>query len=179
MSDFLPVLLGSDANVYGMARSFYQQYGVRSVAICKGALVATSNTNLVKIAVLEPDLENDETFVKNADRLRKAHADKPLVLVSCADGYTVLMGRHRDALKPYYHFACPELQTVLDLDIKENFYRACEAHGLSYPKRQPAMRRTIKNIELPFAFPVIIKASNSPGVLELHLPPQEKGVPCQ
>ncbi|MFQ8907103.1 MAG: hypothetical protein ACLR7K_08780 [Subdoligranulum sp.] len=64
MSDFLPVLLGSDANVYGMARSFYQQYGVRSVAICKGALVATSNTNLVKIAVLEPDLENDETFVK-------------------------------------------------------------------------------------------------------------------
>ena len=48
MSDFLPVLLGSDANVYGMARSFYQQYGVRSVAICKGALVATSNTNLTK-----------------------------------------------------------------------------------------------------------------------------------
>ena len=68
MSDFLPVLLGSDANVYGMARSFYQQYGVRSVAICKGALVATSNTNLVKIAVLEPDLENDETFVKTPMR---------------------------------------------------------------------------------------------------------------
>lgn len=100
MSDFLPVLLGSDANVYGMARSFYQQYGVRSVAICKGALVATSNTNLVKIAVLEPDLENDETFVKTLTDYAKAHADKPLVLVSCADGYTVLMGRHRDALKP-------------------------------------------------------------------------------
>ena len=56
MTDFLPVLLGSDANVYGMARSFYQQYGVRSVAICKGALVATANSNLVKIAVLEPEL---------------------------------------------------------------------------------------------------------------------------
>ena len=72
MSDFLPVLLGSDANVYGMARSFYQQYGVRSVAICKGALVATSNTNLVKIAVLEPDLENDETFVKTLTDYAKA-----------------------------------------------------------------------------------------------------------
>ena len=177
MFDFLPVLLGSDANVYGMARSFYQQYGVRSVAICKGALVATSNTNLVKIAVLEPDLENDETFVKTLTDYAKAHADKPLVLVSCADGYTVLMGRHRDALKPYYHFACPELQTVLDLDIKENFYRACEAHGLSYPKTATCNAQNYKNIELPFAFPVIIKRA-IPRVLELHFPTR-KGVPCQ
>ncbi|MFZ2534502.1 MAG: ATP-grasp domain-containing protein, partial [Gemmiger qucibialis] len=174
MSDFLPVLLGSDANVYGMARSFYQQYGVRSVAICKGALVATSNTNLVKIAVLEPDLENDETFVKTLTDYAKAHADKPLVLVSCADGYTVLMGRHSDALKPYYHFACPELQTVLDLDIKENFYRACEAHGLSYPKTATCNAQNYKNIELPFAFPVIIKASNSPAYWNCTFPHKKK-----
>lgn len=95
MTDFLPVLLGSDANVYGMARSFYQQYGVRSVAICKGALVATANSNLVKIAVLEPELEDDAVFEKTLIDFARAHAGTPLVLVSCADGYTVLMARHR------------------------------------------------------------------------------------
>ena len=100
--------------------------------------------------------------------------DKPLVLVSCADGYTVLMGRHRDALKPYYHFACPELQTVLDLDIKENFYRACEAHGLSYPKTATCNAQNYKNIELPFAFPVIIKASNSPAYWNCTFPHKKK-----
>ena len=39
MQTFQPVLLGSDANVYGMARSFYAQYVVVSDAICKAVLV--------------------------------------------------------------------------------------------------------------------------------------------
>ena len=123
MTDFLPVLLGSDANVYGMARSFYGQYGVTSAAVCKGALVATANSKLVKIAVLEPRLEEDEVFVRTLVDFARRQT-RPLVLVSCADGYTILLARHREELAPYYHFACPDLQTVLDLDIKDNFYRA-------------------------------------------------------
>ena len=53
MKDLLPVLLGSDANVYGMARSFYMEYGVTSLAIGKGALAATANSRLVKMAVVK------------------------------------------------------------------------------------------------------------------------------
>ena len=174
MTDFLPVLLGSDANVYGMARSFYQQYGVHSVAVCKGALVATANSNLVKIAVLEPQLEDDEVFERTLIEFAKAHADKPLVLVSCADGYTILMARHREALRPYYHFACPELETVLALDIKDNFYRACEEHGLSYPKTTTCTAQNYGTIELPFEFPVIIKASNSPAYWNCSFPHKKK-----
>ena len=40
----LPVLLGGDANVYGMARSFWEAFGVRSVAVCRRALPALAAT---------------------------------------------------------------------------------------------------------------------------------------
>ena len=56
---FIPVLLGTDVNVYGMARSFheaYGEYGVTSYAIGKKALGATSDSKIVKVAVVEPDL---------------------------------------------------------------------------------------------------------------------------
>ena len=172
--DFLPVLLGSDANVYGMARSFYQQYGVVSAAVCKARLVATANSRLVHIAVVEPELEDDAVFEKTLIDFAKAHSDKPLVLVSCADGYTILLGRHREALRPYYHFACPPVETVLALDIKDNFYRACQAHGLSYPKTATCTAVDYRTVKLPFDFPVIIKASNSMAYWNCSFPHKKK-----
>lgn len=174
MTDFQPVLLGSDANVYGMARSFYAQYGVVSDAICKGVLVATRNTGLVNIAVVEPNLEDDETFVHTLLTYAENHKGKKLLLVSCADGYTVLMARHRAALSTCFYFACPELQTVLDLDIKDNFYRACAAHGLSYPLTATCTAQNYREVELPFEFPVIIKASNSPAYWNCTFPHKKK-----
>ena len=48
-TDFIPVLLGSDVNVYGMARSFHEAYGIPSVAIGKGRLNATSNSRIVSV----------------------------------------------------------------------------------------------------------------------------------
>ena len=174
MTDFLPVLLGSDANVYGMARSFYQQYGVTSAAICKARLVATANSKLVRIAVVEPSLEDDAVFEKTLIEFAKTNPGKPLVLVSCADGYTILLGRHREALRPYYHFACPPVETVLSLDIKDNFYKACEAHGLSYPKTATCTADNYRSVTLPFDFPVIIKASNSMAYWNCTFPHKKK-----
>ena len=175
MTDFLPVLLGSDANVYGMARSFYSQYGVVSAAICKGRLVATANTRLVNIAVVEPALETDEVFVKTlVDFAKSQKSERPLVLVSCADGYTILMARNREAITPYYHFACPSLENVLNLDIKDNFYRACAAHGLAYPKTAACNAENYQKAALPFAFPCIIKASNSAAYWNCDFPHKKK-----
>ena len=174
MQNFQPVLLGSDANVYGMARSFYTAYGVVSDVICKAVLVACRNTKLVRIAKVEPKLEEDEVFVTTLLDYAKAHAGTPLVLVSCADGYTILLARHREALAPYFRFACPDLDTVLTLDIKDNFYRACDAYGLDHPRTATCTAQNYKTAELPFDFPVIIKPSNSMAYWNCHFPHKKK-----
>ena len=174
MQNFQPVLLGSDANVYGMARSFYTAYGVVSDVICKAVLVACRNTKLVRIAKVEPKLEEDEVFVATLLGYAKAHAGTPLVLVSCADGYTILLARHREALAPYFRFACPDLDTVLTLDIKDNFYRACDAYGLDHPRTATCTAQNYKTAELPFDFPVIIKPSNSMAYWNCHFPHKKK-----
>lgn len=174
MKDLLPVLLGSDANVYGMARSFYMEYGVTSLAIGKGALAATANSKLVKMAVVEPNLEDDAVFVRTLTDFAKAHSGKTLVLVSCGDNYTGLMARARAALEPYYKFACPTPELVAELDTKEFFYQACERHGLSYPRTFGCTNENYKTVELPFPFPCIIKASNSVAYWNCKFPHKEK-----
>lgn len=174
MKDLLPVLLGSDANVYGMARSFYMEYGVTSLAIGKGALAATANSKLVKMAVVEPNLEDDAVFVRTLTDFAKAHTGKTLVLVSCGDNYTGLMARARAALEPYYKFACPTPELVAELDTKEFFYKVCERHGLSYPRTFGCTNENYKTVELPFPFPCIIKASNSVAYWNCKFPHKKK-----
>lgn len=174
MKDLLPVLLGSDANVYGMARSFYMEYGVTSLAIGKGALAATANSRLVKMAVVEPNLEDDAVFVRTLTDFAKAHTGKTLVLVSCGDNYTGLMARARAALEPYYKFACPTPELVAELDTKEFFYQACERHGLSYPRTFGCTNENYKTVKLPFPFPCIIKASNSVAYWNCKFPHKKK-----
>jgi len=83
--DFIPILLGTDANAYGMARSFYEEYGLKSLAIGKGALVATANSKIVTVVRQEPDLENDEVFVKTLRDFAGEHKGKTLLSFFCHD----------------------------------------------------------------------------------------------
>ena len=162
---FIPVLLGTDVNVYGMARSFheaYGEYGVTSYAIGKKALGATSDSKIVKVAVVEPDLEDDAVFVKTLVKFAEEHQNgKKLLLVPCGDNYIKLLVRNQEALRPYYVFTCIDEPLLMRLSIKESFYQVCTEHGFEFPKTTTCNAENYKTVELPFDFPCIIKPSNS------------------
>lgn len=172
---FVPVLLGSDMNVYGMARSFHEAYGLHSVAIGKGRLGATANSRIVTVEVVEPRLEEDEVFCKTLiDFAGRYPKDLPLLLVPCGDNYTKMLVRNQDALRDYYRFVTIDEPLLQQLGTKETFYALCEQHGFAFPKTTTVTVNNYQAFELPFDFPVVIKPSNSVAYWNCHFPHKKK-----
>lgn len=172
--DFLPVLLGSDMNVYGMARSFHEAYGIKSVAVGKGRLNATSHSRIVSVEEVEPNLEDDKVFVDTLLRFAKRYPGRTLLLVPCGDNYTKLLARNQDKLRGAYAFTCIDEPLLTQLGIKENFYKVCSEHGFAFPKTTTCTFETYKGFQLPFDFPVIIKPSNSVAYWNCRFPHKKK-----
>ena len=159
--DFLPVLLGSDINAYGMARSFHEAYGYKSVAVGKGRLPVILNSHIVEVQKVEPRLEEDEIFVSTLTEFAKRYEGVRLLLVPCGDNYIKMLVRNQDALRGIYEFECIDEALLMRLSLKESFYEVCEEHGFSFPKTTTCSYENYKETVLPFDFPVIIKPSNS------------------
>lgn len=174
-SPFVPVLLGSDVNVYGMARSFHEAYGLRSAAVAKGRLGATSNSRIVTVAVTEPRLEEDAVFTDTLIRFASRYdSSVPLLLVPCGDNYARLLSRNQDALRPYYRFAISDAGLLERLSTKETFYSICTEHGFLFPQTDACTAENWKGYRPPFDFPVVIKPSNSVAYWNCRFPHKKK-----
>lgn len=162
MSDvsFIPVLLGSDVNVYGMARSFHEEYGINSIAISKTIFTACVDSKIIDF-ILEPDLENPDKFLTKLIEVSNANKDKKLVLVPCGDGYVKLLVKFQEKLKDYYYFNCVTEDLFEKLSLKESFYEICDKYGFQFPKTEVVSYEDYKLKDIDIPFPVIIKASNS------------------
>ena len=172
--DFLPVLLGSDMNVYGMARSFHQAYGIKSVAVGKGMLGATSHSRIVSVEAVEPNLEDDKVFCDTLLKFAERYPGRTLLLVPCGDNYIKLLVRNQDKLRGAYRFECIDEPLLMRLSIKESFYEVCREHGFAFPKTTTCSYENYKDVELPFDFPVIIKPSNSVAYWNCRFPHKKK-----
>ena len=172
--DFLPVLLGSDINVYGMARSFHEAYGYKSVAVGKGILPACTHSHIVEVLKVEPRLEEDDVFVRTLTEFAKNFSGQRLLLVPCGDNYIKMLVRNQTKLRGIYEFECISEELLMRLSIKESFYQVCEEHGFSFPKTTTCTYENHKNLELPFDFPVIIKPSNSVAYWNCKFPHKKK-----
>lgn len=175
---FQPILLGSDINVYGMARSFYEEYGIVSNIIASSHLLPTKYTRILTVEQV-PGFSKDPVFIEHMRKVaeRNKQTDKKYLLIACGDGYAELVSKHKEELSK--DFICPYVDFDLfeKLSDKESFYNVCETYNLPYPgtfiiTKEIANKK--ESIQPPFEYPVALKPANSIEYLNVDFEGRKK-----
>lgn len=128
------ILLGSDFNAYGMARSFYELQEKRVDVYAAGWLSPIRYSSIMNVKII-PGFNTDPVFIETMRQLKNDVTDnEKVILVSCGDGYTDLLSKHKAELAE--SFICPvaDYELIKQLVKKESFYELCEKFQLPYPK---------------------------------------------
>ncbi|WP_283812382.1 carboxylate--amine ligase [Lentilactobacillus laojiaonis] len=175
---FTPILLGSDFNVYGMARSLYEVYGKKVKAFAEIELAPTRFSNIIDLELI-PGFSEDPQWIEAMRDIKKRYQDhdEPVVLIGCGDGYAELISRHKAELEDV--FICPyiDYDLIKQLNDKENFYKICDKYGLPYPSTKiitKEMYDSNDKIEQPFDYPVALKPANSVEWLDIYFEGRKK-----
>lgn len=172
---FFPIILGTDANAYGMAKSFHQEYKIKPLLVGKKRLYQTRFTNIAKVKVFD-EFDTQKNFMKTIVEIGKKYSQTydNLLLISCGDGYTELIINNKEKLSDY--FVIPYINKNLkdQLENKENFYKICEDYGLEYPKTMIIRKDNLSVDKFNFDYPVVLKASNSISFLHAKIKNKKK-----
>lgn len=177
---FVPILLGSDINVYGMSRSFHEAYGIVSEAYAGLQLAPTKYSKIVNVHVV-PGFDKDPVFMDKMRELGKTTYNNPetkYLLIACGDGYAELVSQHKEELSEW--FICPyiDFDLLQRLISKVSFYEICEKYDLPYPKTfiitEDMLEAGKLKQDLPFDFPVALKPANSVEWLSIDFEGRKK-----
>ena len=149
--EFVPVLLGGDINVYSVARAFYEEYQVKSIAFGKYGTGPAYRSRMIDYRH-DPKIDTYETCVRTVNAVAAAHLDKTIVLMGCGDSYVALVAQAKDAgdladniVAPYGPFDLMD-----SAQRKEVFYRLCA----------PAGEPLAALDAIDFPYPMILKPSD-------------------
>ncbi|WP_223896301.1 carboxylate--amine ligase [Lactobacillus huangpiensis] len=176
--NFTPILLGSDINVYGMARSFNEAYGISVKALADSQLAATRYSKIVSVE-LHHGFSEDPTFIEVMREQMKIYQDheEPVILISCGDGYSELLAKHKEELEQVFVVPYVDYDLLQKLISKENFYQIAEECGLPYPKTKIVTMADYKAenyLELPFGYPMELKPEDPVSWLDVQFEGRKK-----
>lgn len=175
---FTPILLGSDINVYGMARSFHEAYGIKVEAWAGSPLAATKYSKIVDVK-LYPGFSEDPEFMnvmKKKIEEYKNH-DEPVILIACGDGYAELLAKHKAELSEAFVVPYIEYDLLKKLISKEGFYEYAEKYGLPYPGTKIITIDEYKAgnyLTMPFNYPVELKPEDPVSWLDCQFEGRKK-----
>ena len=170
---FVPLLFSGDINCYSMARAFYEQYQVKSIAYGKYYTGPNCNSRIVDYRV-NPDIENDATFLKIVNDIAEQNNSKKIILVGCGDSYVALASKLKSKFLPNVIAPYISFDLMNNITQKYKFYELCRKFGIDYPDTFVYTRNMGEEVEHGFTYPVILKPSNSVTYWEHKFEGQKK-----
>lgn len=159
--EFIPVILGGDITTYSLARSFHEEYGIKSIAISTVKNWLNSYSSIID-NIIEPGMNELETFMKRLVALGKEYKGrKKLILLACGDWYVRMIIENREVLEKYYVIPYIQEELLNRLVLKDSFYEICERTGVDHPRTFVYDVKEKTPLDLPFDFPVIAKPASS------------------
>jgi len=159
--EFLPVILGADITAYSLARSFHEEYGIKSLVLSmsKGGYIA--NSDIIENRVF-PGLENKDVLVKRLLEVgEEFKGRKKLIVLGCGDWYVRALIESKKELEPYYIVPYIDEELLNKIVLKDKFYEIFEELGLDYPKTYVYECGKENDLKFDFDYPVIAKPANS------------------
>ena len=172
---FLPIILGTDANAYGIARSFNDKYNIKSLAIGTFPLRETKDSKIIDVKIVK-NLTDENIFLNTLLEIGKTYKQKYdyLILLSCAEWYTNPIVNNMEELSKYFVLPFMNKELKDKLEDKESFYNICEKYNLDYPKTYIVTKENQNNINLPCEYPIALKPSNSTLYSQINFDGKEK-----
>ncbi len=162
-NEIIPVFLGADLNCYNFARAFHEAYGVKSYAFGRYEISATKYSKIINFKVV-PDIDNEDTMIKELSAFAKEHEGARLFLFGCTDDYAAMIIRRKADL-PQYIAPSPRADLYTSIQKKAEFYEVCEKFGIPYPDTVVLSavpeREAVTAEALGFDYPIVLKPSSS------------------
>lgn len=159
--EFLPVILGADITAYSLARSFHEEYKIKSLVLSMSVGGYIANSDIIENRVF-PGLENKDVLVKHLLEIGKEfEGKKKLIVLGCGDWYVRALIESKKVLSPYYIVPYIDEDLLNKIVLKDKFYEIFEELGLDYPKTYVYECGKENDLKFDFDYPVIAKPANS------------------
>ncbi|MFJ7669310.1 ATP-grasp domain-containing protein [Lysinibacillus sp. NPDC097195] len=169
---FLPVLLGDEMNAYGMARAFYESYGVKPLALNHTNMEKIQQSDLLSFREV-PRLHIEERFVVALKAIAEEFADKKLLLLACDEFYVKKIVHYKEELSS--HFIIPYVDEPLanQLLTRESMYQLCADYGFHHPAMAICTVNDYEQLK-SLDYPVVIKPMNMTKYASCIFPGKKK-----
>lgn len=157
---FLPVILGADITAYSLARSFHEEYGVKSLVLSRLRAKIISKSKIIENRVYS-DLENSEALVRHLLEIREEIPGIRMIVMGCGDWYVRILIENKKILNGRFIIPYIDEELLNQIVRKDKFYEICEELGIDHPKTYVYECGKENDLNFDFPYPVIAKPADS------------------